>query len=688
MKIKLDIKDKFGDILEKLKFWNWDITKSVAFLEKAVPIAMLILLSVCFFISEASNWLWSMLGVTYPMWVALLGYYCIKRNKSKTSAFGAMIIGFGMMIFYTTHDGSWFKEYPASVFFNEFFDFMKPNPQWVIDRWDNGGIVSVFIGTIIGTWFSKGFGMFLAIVAMVVGAWKGFGRIQKWVEKKIGFKFHGGGKLRKWLEEMFGQRQVEPVREEPEEEELTPRVVGDVEYTPPCLDCLNEIEEDEEDWQGTHDRGHEVKSALDSLGIDSATIVEVKTGPTLTRYEFEKGDETPVKKLKTLENDLAMQLAAEKVRVEAPIPGTNRFGVEVPNDERTTVGLRSLIGLGDRDNVLQLPLGRSVVNEPVFVNLKDVPHLLIAGSTGSGKSICIHSLIVSLLYKASYMDVKMILIDPKMVEFTLYRGIPHLLRNIVTETDEAVEVFEWAAEEMDKRYRLLSEARARDVDSYIAKGHHMERIFIFVEEFADLMQTSGNAVESHIQRLSQKGRAAGIHLVMATQRPDSKTIKGPIKTNFQGRVIMSVASKVDSQVALGQAGAEQLLGNGDMLFTANSGGRCERVQGCFVSEREIECVVEDVIAKNPVETEEEEVAPREEGRNRDELYEQARTLFVGMGHASANMLVDEFGIGTGRANKLLAVLEKDGVIGPSKGKGKKREVLINRNDYANIFGED
>jgi len=654
-------------------------TDALTIVKIIVPWSIFIFLFLAMFVNGAvKDWMWSMLGATYPLWVAIVGYWCWKKNLDKTMAYFFLVLGFGMMIFYAAHPkmpmpedslatGNMFKDCTAQNFMDEFF-------HGEIGVWANGGLPSVVVGTFLGTWFSKGFGIFVALLCIIFGTWCGFGSIKRRIERKLDIRLGGSGRLRGWLQEMLGRREVEEEDDSDWDDWEPPeRVVEGVVYTPPSLEFLTVA-----DTKGVAcgEKGVDIERAFSVLGVKARTE-HTNIGPTVGMFELSVEDGHSTSKLKGLENDLAMKLGSERLRIQAPIPGTSCIGVEVPNETRGIVGLKNLISGGDADNVLELPLGRDSVGNPYYINLKELPHLLVAGSTGSGKSICIHTLIMGILFKASYMDVKLILVDPKETEFAFYEGIPHLKMPVVKETSEAVEVFRWAAEEMDRRNKILGGdnphgVKARDIDKYRAKGYHMERIVIFVEEFADLMQTSGKAVEEYIQRLSQKGRSAGIHMVMATQRPDSNTVKGPIKTNFTGRIALKVGSNMDSRVILDQGGAEKLLGNGDMLYSKSCGTEPVRIQGCLIEEEEIEDVVRDVIDKNPVSEDEEPMAISVA----DDLLEDARMLIIQKRKASAKMLVDELGIGTPRANKLLKLLEKEGVIGPSRGNGRGREVLV------------
>jgi len=448
---------------------------------------------------------------------------------------------------------------------------------------------------------------------------------------------------------------------------------------------------------------------LGSFGVQ-VELVGRSRGPSVTRYELRPAEGVKINKITALSDDIALHLAATKVRIEAPIPGKPAVGVEVPNRVRATVSLRELIDsqvyrAGVKKSKLTVALGKDIVGDLIVADLARLPHLLIAGTTGSGKSVCMNTLIMSLMYNASPDDVKMLMIDPKQVEFNIYSGIPHLLVPVVSDPLKAAGALGWAVNEMEHRYSRISEQNVRDVDSYnnIAAMQddlaHMPRVVIFIDELSDLMMVAPSDVEDAIQRIAQKGRAAGMHLVVATQRPSVDVITGVIKSNLPGRIALSVASQIDSRTIINTMGAEQLLGNGDMLFSANGGNNAVRVQGCFVSDGEVQKVVNFVKQQleggadyNDAVWEEIERNAANAGRGKrkgggmldaandsdndeDPMFDSAAEVVINAGMASTTMLQKKLKLGYARASRLVDMLEERGVVGPPEG-SKPRKVLI------------
>lgn len=436
-------------------------------------------------------------------------------------------------------------------------------------------------------------------------------------------------------------------------------------------------------------------------------VAEIDTGPVVTQFELELEAGLRVSKVVNLQDDLAIALRVPAVRVVSPIPGKNTVGVEVPNDRRVMVRLKELIqACGPQAEKLKLPifLGKDVCGHPMVVDLARMPHLLIAGRTGTGKSICLNSLILSLLMTRSPNDVKMLMIDPKMVELSPYMRIPHLMHPVITDMKKAEAVLAWAVDKMEERYDILARCGVRHLDSFNKLGRErvldrlgidpdsdeaddiperMPYIVIIADEMADMIMTSGKDVEGHIIRLAQKSRAVGIHLVLATQKPTVDVITGLIKSNLPARISFQVSSKSDSRVVLDESGAERLLGNGDMLYLAPGTSNLSRAQGTFVSDDEINAVIDFFSDIEPQYSAEIAMATSEssggEGgldaiRDRDELYAQACEVVIREGRGSCSLLQRALGIGYGRAARMVDYMAEDGIVGPYNG-SKHREVL-------------
>jgi len=441
-----------------------------------------------------------------------------------------------------------------------------------------------------------------------------------------------------------------------------------------------------------------IKKTLENFGIEVA-MASVNTGPTVAQYTFRPAEGVKLSKITTLSNNLSLALAAHPIRIEAPIPGKPLVGIEVPNRVRTTVRLRNLIADLEPNGAsgLEFVLGRDVSGEPVFGDLARMPHLLVAGSTGSGKTIFLNCLIMNLLYRNGPGNLRFILVDPKRVEFPVYNGIPHLLCPVVLNASQTVNVLKWLIAEMERRFDVLSEAKTRDIKSYNARvlksakegEKKMPYIVLVIDELADLMAAQGRDVEAGIVRLAQMARAVGIHLVVATQRPSVDVITGLIKANIVSRVSFQVASHVDSRTVLDMAGAERLLGRGDMLYISAEITKPKRIQAAFVSEEEVKKVIKYIKSSDdqgeiePVEEEEglkeALMRPVSEEKNLswtkegDSLYEQAKEIVILSNKASASLLQRKLQIGYPRAARLIDVLEQNGLIGPQDGT-KPREV--------------
>ncbi len=444
-----------------------------------------------------------------------------------------------------------------------------------------------------------------------------------------------------------------------------------------------------------------LKGKLAEFGID-AEVRNVNIGPIITQYELEPAKGVKVSRFSSLADDLALAIKAKAIRVQAPIPGRGLIGIEIPNLTRDMIYLRDLLlseEMRATPSKLAFGLGKDIAGRPLVTDLARMPHLLIAGATGSGKSVCINTIIMSLILRTTPDDLRLILIDPKRVELAGYNELPHLIGSVVTEPDTALENMYWAVKEMEHRYELLQEAKVRDIISFnerAGKDNELEKlpyIVIIVDEFADLILTSGKDIELPITRLAQMARAVGIHLILATQRPSIKVITGIIKANFSARIAFQVSSKVDSRVILDMIGAERLLGNGDMLFLPPGKALPERIHGAFVSDHEIARVCE-FLAMQPKPRQDFSVAvDSEEDLGNfdydDELFPEAARVVVSANTASVSMLQRHFRIGYARAGRLIDLLERARIIGPHLG-SKSRDVLATTEElvHRGIVRED
>ena len=460
-------------------------------------------------------------------------------------------------------------------------------------------------------------------------------------------------------------------------------------YHFPSLDILAK-------GKGRQNNGEEVahnammlENVLSNFGI-TAKVVNATQGPTVTRYEIEPAPGVKVSRIVNLTDDIALNLAAQHIRMEAPIPGKSAIGIEVPNKTTEAVHLRDVLDCSDFKDArggIPVGLGKDIAGKPVITDLAKMPHLLVAGTTGSGKSVCVNTLISSILFSRKPEEVKLLLIDPKMVELSIYNGIPHLMAPVVTDMKKAAAVLRWAVREMEARYKAFAASGKRDIKSY-NEAHPkaaMPLIVLIIDELADLMMTAPDDIEESISRLAQMARAAGIHMVLATQRPSVNVITGSIKANVPSRISFAVGSQIDSRTILDMAGAEKLLGKGDMLFAPIGANKPIRVQGAFISDDEVENLVEFVKAQrepeydNTVTQEAEKEAEKETSDDndvyRDELLERAVNLVMESGQASVSMLQRRFRIGYTRAARLVDTMEDLKIVGPSMG-SKAREILM------------
>lgn len=435
-----------------------------------------------------------------------------------------------------------------------------------------------------------------------------------------------------------------------------------------------------------------IKKTLEQFGIDVA-MGDVNVGPTVTQYTLKPAVGVKLNQITSRAQDIALALAAHPIRIEAPIPGKSAVGIEVPNKVAATVTLREILeapNFQDIKSNLRLALGRDSAGDPITVDLKNMPHLLIAGSTGSGKSIAINSIITSLIYQNSPKQLKMILVDPKRVEFTAFNDIPHLLTPVIVEPDKTVNTLKWAITEMERRLKLFQDVGSRDIASYNAKNQRdqLAYIVIIIDELADLMAQSAKEVEGGIVRIAQLARAVGMHLVVATQRPSVDVITGLIKANIGTRMAFSVASQIDSRTIIDISGAEKLLGKGDMLFLSPKfGNHPKRIQGCLITEDEIKKVADFLREESPPQYDESITTFQARaasnlmgnGEVDDDLFNEAKEVVVHAGKASASLLQRRLRVGYARAARLLDLLEEQGVIGPPDG-SKPRDVLVGFDD--------
>lgn len=478
--------------------------------------------------------------------------------------------------------------------------------------------------------------------------------------------------------------------------------VGEIakkDYLFPSMDLLNinsKLKLKNEDKKDLIENANKLEETLSNFGVE-AKVVQVTKGPSVTRFELQPSPGVKVSKIVNLQDDIALGLAANGVRMEAPIPGKAAIGIEVPNKKQSPVFLREVLDSKEFTNTnknLAFALGKDITGKCIVGDLSKMPHMLIAGATGSGKSVCINSLIISLLYKYSPEQVKLLMVDPKVVELSVYNGIPHLLIPVVTDPKKAAGALNWAVNEMNKRYNLFSQMKVKNIESYnklFDKGEIQEKlpyIVVIVDELADLMMACPNDVEDYICRLAQMARAAGMHLIIATQRPSVDVITGVIKANIPSRVSFAVSSGTDSRTILDQVGAEKLLGRGDMLYYPIGENKPVRVQGAFISEEEVENVVEfikesdenidyseDILnhINNEVTT---ESVITNEG---DELLEEAMKIVVEYQQASTSFIQRKLRVGFNRASRIMDELEERGIISEKDG-SKPRQVLIEKED--------
>jgi len=438
-----------------------------------------------------------------------------------------------------------------------------------------------------------------------------------------------------------------------------------------------------------------LEKTLESFGVQ-AKVVQVSCGPTITRFEIQPSPGVKVSRVVSLADDIALSMAAPDVRIEAPIPGKAAIGIEVPNKQVSSVLLRDVIETQEfkTSSKMAIALGKDIGGNPEVADLAEMPHLLIAGATGSGKSVCINAIISSILYKAFPNEVKLLLIDPKVVELTVYNDIPHLLTPVVTDAKKAAAALNWIVMEMEKRYQTFAKEGVRDISRYneLKSDNPLPKILVIIDELADLMMISPRDVEDSICRLAQMARAAGIHLLVATQRPSVDIITGLIKANIPSRISFAVSSQVDSRTILDVSGAEKLLGKGDMLFFPVGASKPTRIQGAYISDEEVENLVDYVKKQKQPAYEKtlsdlkEVEAEAEKNVETDELFKEAISLVIDGGQASISMLQRRLHIGYARAARLIDQMEERGFVGGFEGT-KPREILITKEQFERYFNE-
>ena len=476
-------------------------------------------------------------------------------------------------------------------------------------------------------------------------------------------------------------------------------------YKLPPLDILNlprPGKGKKESSENLSAKAHLLEETLKSFGVD-AKVVNVISGPSVTRYEIQPQIGVKVQSITRLTDDIALNMRARSIRIEAPIPGKAAVGIEIENEARQSVTAREILGsktFRDHKSKLAFSVGRDIGGNPVVADLGKMPHLLIAGATGSGKSVCINTIIASILYKARPEEVKMILIDPKMVELGNYNGIPHLLIPVVTDANKAASALNWAVAEMTDRYKKFAATGVRDIGAYnqkmkaeMKKEEILSQIVIIIDELSDLMMVASNQVEDAICRLAQLARAAGLHLIVATQRPSVDVITGLIKANIPSRIAFMVSSQIDSRTIIDMPGAEKLVGNGDMLFKPQDLNKPKRIQGPFISDDEVLALINYVKSQvDETQYDDEVIEKIEKGRDfsgeeeGDELLMDAVGVVLNAGKASVSMLQRRFRIGYNRAARILDIMESRGIVGPQDG-SRPRQVLITEDEYESMRKE-
>lgn len=502
--------------------------------------------------------------------------------------------------------------------------------------------------------------------------------------------------------DLFPDDSVEEIKKESNSDNKNLQSLKKIEYSIPSLSLLkgSDIKETESD-STLKQRAKKIESTLKSFGV-SAKVVKINKGPTVTCFELQPDLGVKVNKIVNLADDLSLALASSDIRIEAPIPGKSVIGIEVANTLKENVSLKEILSSKEYQNCeskMPMALGKTISGEVIVSSIDKMPHILIAGATGSGKSVCINTIIMSILYKSSPEDVKMILIDPKVVELSIYNKIPHLAIPVVTDSKKASAALNWAVREMERRYGLFSDNQVRDIKGYNEKQklNDLEKLpylVIVIDELSDLMMVSANEVEAYICRLAQMARACGIHLIVATQRPSVDVITGTIKANIPSRISFQVSSQIDSRTILDSSGAETLLGKGDMLFSPSGSSKPTRIQGCFVSDSEVERVVNSI--KNQIDEvvyDEEIIKNIEAGVSEsesfdedvDDLFYDAVKIILEENSASISLLQRKMKIGYARAGRIIDEMESRSIIGKQEG-SKPRKILVGYDYLDNIQG--
>jgi len=615
--------------------------------------------------------------------------------------YGSYLIPFGLIIFginifrqneeFQVRNIAWIGFLATTIAFSAFIHlFVNKIMAYEIAKQGLGGGV---IGYNISNWFIHVLDFWISLILflalIIAGAIIGFNikitQIYNWLMSYMEKDEDTGAEPRMNFFQKWLQARKEKAEKEKEETSVaTAPQVTDQNWQLPSIDLLED--------KVTRPKSGDIKKnmeiiqkSLQNFGID-VKMGEVNVGPTVAQYTLKPSTGIKLNQITARANDLALNLAAHPIRIEAPIPGLSAVGVEVPNKVPAIVRLREMLTCNEYTKIkdkLGFMLGRDVAGKPISVALESMPHLLIAGSTGSGKSVCIHSIVSSLLYRNSPQDLRFLFIDPKRVELTQYNGIPHLLTPTIVEVDKTVNALKWAVSEMERRYQTLSEAGKKDLLSYNqSASEKMPYLVIIIDELADLMTVASREVEATIVRLAQMARAVGIHLIVATQRPSVDVITGLIKANITSRIAFAVASQADSRTILDASGSEKLLGNGDMLYLASDVGKPKRIQGTYVSEKEVVSIVKFLQAQSKADYNEEianykKKSSLEERSDlpEDDMLDEAIEVVVRNKKASASLLQRRLRVGYARAARLLDILEEKGIIGPQEG-SKPRDVLI------------
>lgn len=658
--------------------------------------------------------------------IIVLGSYLILKRE-KPALFSERLLGLYLIIIATLVLIEWKNINIAGGFVDvmrNVFDYtmaaLKNKPAiWEVNIIPGGGV----IGTFIAYWFVKAFAasgtlivviimeligillffnvsilaLFIKLRANIVAYFNSEARVEKKIEK--------AEKAFERDKQIVISSNNKPEINERPTEVIRPRVITGYHLPPLSLLKENKNNDNIVNQQEIKNNSQLLEQVFRDFAIDG-TVVEAHVGPTVTQYEMELKSGTKVSKVLSIQKELALALAARDVRIQAPIPGKSTIGVELPNKKLAIVGLREILEMTPNnyiDSKLLVGLGKNIMGKPMYAEINNTPHLLVAGATGSGKSICINSIIASILMRSTPQEVKLVLIDPKKVELSVFNGIPHLLSPVVDDPKKASIVLRKIVSEMENRYDLFSESKTKNIagyNSYLANKNKalpeseqismLPYIVVIIDELADLMLVASKEVEDAIMRITQMARAAGIHLIVATQRPSTDVITGVVKANIPSRISFAVSSSIDSRTILDASGAEKLLGKGDMLFSPMGENHPIRIQGAYISEKEIKDIVDFVIAEQKA-SYDEKFTNLDEHSNSfngkqddydDPLYDEVVDFVINSGKVSASLLQRRFRLGYNRAARLIDLLEERGIIGGPNG-SKPREVLINADGEVN-----